>query len=278
MSEVSKMKVKKYYINLDRRADRRKEFEKKCPWEDVERISAVDGRELHIIFKESARYRRMLHHAVYYGYTKPVKPGNIGASLSHLATWKKIVESQSNSNNDVFLIMEDDCFFSERISVEWDCLLRQLENIEFDIVYPGGRFTENFSPDNIAEWTHVRKNIYLRSNKVSRPEKSVGMDWDRTGHAYLVSKKFCMFLVDHSIDILKLPIDHWIAAKCVLNNRTALDYFPHLMYVPRDYKSDIQSRDGIFFHELHKECRLDGFGYTAFRIKNRVMRIFGCHA
>ena len=48
--------MKKYVVNLDRRTDRMAEFKRRCPWDGVERVPAVDAAGIVKIFQDNADF------------------------------------------------------------------------------------------------------------------------------------------------------------------------------------------------------------------------------
>lgn len=98
-----------YYVNLDRRTDRRELFEKvmrdiSMP---ITRFSAVDGHDLeltpqmyHLFDKNDYNYRR----------------GIVGCALSHIRIWIKHYYDEISKQRDFLMVMEDDLYFTDGVS------------------------------------------------------------------------------------------------------------------------------------------------------------------
>lgn len=96
-----------YYVNLDRRPDRRELFEKtminiSLP---ITRYSAVDGYKLdmtpqiyHLFDKNDYNYRK----------------GIVGCALSHINIWIKHYYDEISNQRDFLMVMEDDLYFPEK--------------------------------------------------------------------------------------------------------------------------------------------------------------------
>jgi len=92
--------VKAFVVNLDRRPDRLAKITRALDSIDLEfqRVSAVDGRELHL--KEHIRPWMAW---LYEGFSYPLT-GAIGCYLSHLKIWQYII----NEDIDQAMVLEDD--------------------------------------------------------------------------------------------------------------------------------------------------------------------------
>ncbi|MFT5111504.1 MAG: GR25 family glycosyltransferase involved in LPS biosynthesis [Parasphingorhabdus sp.] len=178
----------KYLINLDTRADRLAEFNENFPLGSYVRFSAVEGRNIASLAKYNKVYSNLLIKSAFKGYDKSRTWGFFGCSLSHYEAWKSIVQNPDYAEMDLFLIMEDDCMFSERIGKEWTKIEKYLQCLEFSVVFLGGRFTKDFFPATIKEWEDLGEGFFKRPNNISNIDKGGGMDWDRTAHAYVLTK------------------------------------------------------------------------------------------
>jgi GR25 family glycosyltransferase involved in LPS biosynthesis len=79
-------------------------------------------------------------------YTSPcigrfLSNGTIGCAMSHRTTWKKIIDSSL----DFALVLEDDCYFSQDFSIEFQKVLDTLYTFDWDFIYLGtfGGVAEN---------------------------------------------------------------------------------------------------------------------------------------
>lgn len=113
---------KAFCINLERRPDRKEKMESRFNDFPVEFVKAVDGKELewtselqHLFRNNNFRSQR----------------GVIGCALSHYKLWKQLIES----DDDSFLIFEDDVEFADNFSQKLSHALAQIEHQDFDILY-----------------------------------------------------------------------------------------------------------------------------------------------
>lgn len=223
--------MKKYVINLDRREDRMRDFEsrykKAFGRADFERFSAVDG---------EASFRRGLSAGEEWLYKKLGKrerenmAGVFGCWYSHVLLWEMLAESKTD---DVFIIFEDDAFFSGDASRVLTEVMESMDTKSMDIVYIGGRFGKNFWPKRRDNWESM--GIFYKA-KSTRPNADV----DRTTHAYILTKKGAFSLLD-SLSVSKgslTAVDDWINLKRL--SMDVFDIFPHIAYSPIGYESDIR--------------------------------------
>ncbi len=135
-----------YYINLDRRPDRdenvKKEISKVGYSGPVERIPAVDGRELDIanlsdnlITKEGKADALNKNGGLYYVMT----PGAIGCALSHHNLATKIIEEMTDDN--YVLILEDDVVLEDDFMNKLNGYLKEMP--KFDILLLGYHMKQN---------------------------------------------------------------------------------------------------------------------------------------
>jgi GR25 family glycosyltransferase involved in LPS biosynthesis len=107
--------IRCYVINLDRRPDRWKEATatlKKYGFQNIERISAVDGKLI-----DSDHVKTLLHPTAYDSLGKVRSKhedlgslGSVGCYLSHYKTWNEILK-----NNTPAIIVEDDILLNSTI-------------------------------------------------------------------------------------------------------------------------------------------------------------------
>lgn len=121
-----------YYVNLDRRPDRRELFEKtminiSLP---ITRYSAVDGYALkmspqmyHLFDKNDYNYRK----------------GIVGCALSHINIWIKHYYDEISNQRDFLMVMEDDLYFPEGDSHGFEdkieSSLEYMENNNLDLLF-----------------------------------------------------------------------------------------------------------------------------------------------
>lgn len=136
-----------YYINLDRRPDRdenvKKEIAKINFNGPVERIPAVDGRELDIsnlsdnlITREGKIDALNKNAGLYYVMT----PGAIGCALSHHNLATTIIE-EMNDNNNYVLILEDDVELEDDFMNKLNRYIKEIP--QFDILLLGYHMKQN---------------------------------------------------------------------------------------------------------------------------------------
>lgn len=115
---------KTFCINLERRPDRKdvmiERFNKANL--DVEFVKAVDGREL--------AWTEELKH-LFRNNTYGSHRGVIGCALSHHNLWRQL----ANSNDDSYLIFEDDVTLADNFKEKLSHAYAQVENNDFDILY-----------------------------------------------------------------------------------------------------------------------------------------------
>lgn len=129
--------LKKYVINLKRRNDRLKKFNEECPYKDVEVIEAFDGK----FVNENKRNRELFDTIVNHKECINLSNREIGCFVSHMVTWKKIIDSDDKYN----LIFEDDPIFSKSFKSTLDSI--DLNKYIESILFVGGRFTPDFIMD-----------------------------------------------------------------------------------------------------------------------------------
>lgn len=219
------MRIGKIFcVNLDRRPDRFEEFKGKFPKATietrVERVSAVDGQKLDSYLLDSfeTRIKNNAHN---------LTVGEMGCMFSHYRIWKNICNEEPDDNL-IYLILEDDAHFAN--PNEFWRILRETfsEKIEFDIVFPGGRFHPSFTGDRMCRFSQV-------SNHLFRPYDGIPQ---RTTHFYILSQRGARKLVEHIAQTGRYrAID--LLMENICTQLVRYDLLPHLAYCPADYKSDI---------------------------------------
>ena len=216
-------KYKYYVINLKRRPDRFESFKKNYPLDisKIDKVEAIDGRTLTNI-PDNFKYLNV---------------GEIGCFLSHKLIWEKTFFDKDSNYSIIF---EDDAIFSENFAKNFNEIINT--NIDFDILFVGGRFTNNYKMINCIKVTD--KIVKYNYNK----EWEL-IDCNRTTHAYIVSKKCCELLLKYFYKILKnnniniikfAPVDHFIMHVLRLNKIDIYHSFPLLCHSPLVGDSDIR--------------------------------------
>jgi GR25 family glycosyltransferase involved in LPS biosynthesis len=134
------MFTKILYINLDRRPDRNDHIHQqlqKINWTgDVERISAIDGRQLDLnsishLISNRASQEASNTQKIEFAPGSYMTKGAVGCALSHREAWNAIL----NGHHDKVLILEDDIRFDDNFN---DKLVEYLSNIpDYDLLYIG---------------------------------------------------------------------------------------------------------------------------------------------
>ena len=137
---------KTFMINLDRRRDRWNKMmnllkNKNFDTSKIIRFSAIDGR-----FYDFSHDLRLFVNIDLSIIKNPYKShefrkGVLGCALSHYKIWK-IINCDSNNNNDIFMILEDDIQFVDNFTQKLDKILQTLSNDnDWDITFLG--FTDD---------------------------------------------------------------------------------------------------------------------------------------
>jgi len=128
-----------YYINLDKRPDRNKHTLneiKKLNINNVERITAIDGKSLDImnisndlITTEGKEDALDNTKGLYYIFTR----GAIGCALSHLLIYNKVIDELQD--DEYALILEDDIYIDNDITNKLKYYINKIP--KFDILFLG---------------------------------------------------------------------------------------------------------------------------------------------
>ena len=133
-----------YVINLDRRPDRWEEFAEQPMLKEflkLQRFSAVDGSKLDVFDDKriSLHTRQNIIRNYRRSHYEINTLGAIGASLSHISIWKKLLDSDSEYVvvfEDDTLVLEKDMFLIDKLiptlPAEWDMWLLGTHKWMFD--------------------------------------------------------------------------------------------------------------------------------------------------
>lgn len=180
-----------YYINLDRRPDRRAHFLKQCQKENinmdiVERFQAIDGDHLDLSEKEE----KMFENSDF--KNKNNRKYLIGNQLSHFYILKEMIRKKY----DYILVLQDDVVFKNNFNFYLSRVLKSLPN-DAEIVNIGGhQYADKsyFIPLNLEigkeNTNHCKKNV---GNSICILHDSV----NPCSLAYIVTKKGAVNLVKH---------------------------------------------------------------------------------
>jgi GR25 family glycosyltransferase involved in LPS biosynthesis len=221
---------KKIVINLDRREDRLREFRNRFGSfsGDIERFSAIDG-DFYVRENKLSPFERELFN---FGNFHRSKNAEFGCWLSHYKCWELALEIKE----DALIIFEDDAFPSVDFNKKFLEIIKNM-NKEMPLIYIGGRSYENFSPSDMNPW--VKNGIFYYYEK-SFPYS--GKNMDRTFHSYIITKSGAKILIDKLKSEISLgkkiaAVDGWVSYQ--RGELKSLDYFPHIVHSPVNYKSDI---------------------------------------
>lgn len=117
--------TKSYVINLERRSDRLENFKSRIPFDykQITRFTAIDGQ----LFPNNCT---ILNNSIKSHPESRVKSGEIGCLLSHYYIWKEIADNHKDttSGNDLYLIFEDDVFFSSNFNDKLENTIKNVNN------------------------------------------------------------------------------------------------------------------------------------------------------
>ncbi|XP_063728704.1 procollagen galactosyltransferase 1-like isoform X2 [Symsagittifera roscoffensis] len=108
---VAKQRFEVFFINLDRREERRLLIEEEIgnvlPSFDYNRVTAVDAENLTWLLLERMGVRVMENYLMPESWQRPLKMGEVACLLSHHNVWSEIV----NKRHNLTMILEDDAEF-----------------------------------------------------------------------------------------------------------------------------------------------------------------------
>lgn len=182
---------KLYYINLDKRTDRKDHFLKECanagiPSDMIQRFSGFDG-DTYPFNKEDLE---LFKHATYIGeeYEKKV----IGNQLSHYSILKEMVEKQYDS----ILICQDDVVFKPNFMRHFEKLMKHIPD-DAEIVNIG--FYEYLMYGESIPWNFKSTNDFreLGESRVNDSVCRLNYYINPGSLAYVVTLKGAIYLLHH---------------------------------------------------------------------------------
>lgn len=236
---------KTFVINLDRRPDRFEKFKEKFPLDMnlIERVSAIDGNNLDKLNLNLQRKTKL---------------NEIACFLSHKKCLLKIIVDESLDDDDFFIIFEDDVCFSNKFINNFSFLIETMKTKEqisyFNkdyswktfVAFFGGRFNENFTPDNLTRnWVKINDGIKDVNLFVRRFKNLTGHHcFDRTTHFIMMNKHTAKIIYNdmkqQNLETL-VPIDvYYQDIQKNIESIEIIECFPHLCYSPISNDSDIQ--------------------------------------
>ena len=206
-----------HVVNLDRQPEKWalcKEKLLKAGIATYERFQAVDGEKLEW-GEELERYFKLKDDNYYY-IKHDGNVGIFGCAMSHIRLWEKF---ETDTANDVWMVMEDDIVFSDYFSKSWNDTYESIKkDSSWDLCYPGFLFfeepiksTDIKLSDNLYRLmkSDERRNVggthcycirrsgvkklleIIRRDKVSRPIDWIPIDNFDTIISYLMYPTIC---------------------------------------------------------------------------------------
>lgn len=184
-----------FYINLDRREDRRNHFIVNTPFFS-QRFSAVDAKsaelneEIKKLFPKTWNSR---------------KKSEICCALSHYKLWKKLIEDNSSQN---YLILEDDVVFEKGFTEFWNEVFSKFIPNSYNLIYLGG-----CQPWNKPKYHEAvkRYNDYFYNVKKNDFFSKGDHFWHMTTCSYIISKQaaniMCQYIDQFGMD---QPLDFFM--------------------------------------------------------------------
>lgn len=230
---IEPLKLKKtFVVNLERRKDRWDSFSKYIDlYKNIkfDRFIASDGSSLSKSFPLQKLFENVdSQHMMRYGL--------VGCSLSHILIWKEIILSNC-SNDDLFLILEDDVELSDNFDIKLAKLISTIPistlNLDGVIVFPG----------------HSK---YPHNNYDEIPINSLRLDlWDLQKNiknsqggtfSYLLNRKAALNLVNTIINKSCYRGIDWVLFLSANVNKTYYSN-PRIAYSPVAVSSDKSDSD-----------------------------------
>lgn len=121
--EVIEQGVETYVVNLDRRPDRMKDFDKVSPVKYI-KFSAIDGKWL----KPSIQLQQIFERNDY-----NMRSGMVGCAMSHIKLLIQLVKSEQK----MYCILEDDITFTDNFVQKVQQVLKDADKYDWDLIYLG---------------------------------------------------------------------------------------------------------------------------------------------
>jgi pyruvyltransferase len=181
LNKISKV----FYINLDRREDRREHLEETLNFK-AERFRAVDSKSI-----ELDEEIRKLFPSNYH----KLKKSEIACCLSHYALWQKLASDKDAEN---YLILEDDVVFKSGFKGFWNAFFSENMPKDYFLIYLGGcqpwnkiKYHEVIDPYN-QYFNNIKKNNFFTKDDHY---------WHMNAQSYVLSKRaaslMCQWVEQH---------------------------------------------------------------------------------
>lgn len=196
--------LRTYVVNLRRRADRRARMKRILPKELEPDFTSdwdgpFDGADLDRRRLEAVGYRTFPWqiNSSNPWWSRPLKLGEIGCTLSHLACWQHAADTSAEH----ILILEDDVILGQSFLTGLLTSLRALDGRSFDLLYLG-RYP-------------------LEPDKPAGPGL-VSPGYSHCTYAYLLRRSALRPLLDARLDQAIVPVDEFLPSLCIDHPRADL--------------------------------------------------------
>ncbi|ARF10268.1 glycosyltransferase family 25 [Hokovirus HKV1] len=194
--------IKSYFINLNRRKDRLQNVLKQLELINFKskRFEAFDGKTLTGNSKELEIFKNN---------TFNYRQGVMGAALSHIKLWEKLV----NSNKEYFLIFEDDITFVDNFLEHYEDVNKILNNKKIDFLLLGFH-TSVYKDSTDTEVSAIIEELYNNPKKIIDMNDNIrNKTWGGL-FAYIIHRDTAISYLDEIYkNNLTEPIDIFIFKK-----------------------------------------------------------------
>lgn len=211
---------KSFYINLDRRQDRRDHIESTLSFV-CERFPAVDGQSLEL---------NPLVQKIFPNLDKTTK-AEAACAMSHYMIWKTLLNDDSSES---YLILEDDVVFEKGFTTFWNHGQSLLLPKDYSLIYLGG-----CQPWNKPQYHKCLERYNDCFNRIKKTDffQPDSHYWHMNASSYILSKKGAKVLCDF-VDQNGFTV--------------SLDHF--MIYIINDYDSNsLYHLNPLVARQLHEE-------------------------
>lgn len=214
-----------FYINLDRREDRRNHFITKNPF-FAQRFSAIDSKSVKLNEEIKKLFPKTWNSR---------KKSEICCALSHYRLWKQLTQDNSSEN---YLILEDDTVFKDKFTYYWNELFSKFIPKDYNLIYLGG-----CQPWNKPRYKDVLENYNKYFCNVKKNDFFTKNDnfWHMNANSYILSKNaaslLCQWVDQNGMD-------------------EALDNFMQKFFIKNNFFSKPESiyhLSPLMSYQLHEE-------------------------
>jgi len=218
-------------INLDRREDRWNDFKKQKTlkeFKNLKRFSAVDGSKIDVLNDKRISTHTKQNIAKKYRRSdyEINTPGAIGASLSHISCWRRLLESDA----DYLVVFEDDTLVTEEDMEKIDSLIPNMP--KWDIWLLGTH-----------AWAFSGVPLTKRTKGWWKVKQFTG------AHAYIISRRGAEILLKECFPI-ETHIEYYICACAQLKGLKILRHSDLRM----KYSMELSQEDDSDTFDSFKSC------------------------